>query len=171
VEQTADGHTAHGDTRDFNFASQLRLALIAERLAIPRGAEVKKQPTAREINAHLSSMRSYCDVYNQDGTVAVRISRSRTVDGVLQGRSLWTGEWTAIEPSQYVALPEPNSRAASTTVDNYDVKEFVASISSGFSPYPDVAQGWLNTHAEGIEEAMEEAWKSYVAEHWKGDVR
>lgn len=132
---------------------------------------MKKQPTAREINAAISSMRSYCDVYDREGRCAARISRARSFNGELQGRSLWSGEWSAISPEHHIALPEPNSRAASTTVDNYDVKEFVASISSGFSPYPDVAQGWLNTHAEGIEEAMEEAWKSYVAEHWKGDVR
>ena len=125
---------------------------------------MKKQPTAREINAHLASIRPSCDVYNPDGALAMRISRARTSFGVLQGRSFWTGEWTAIAPSQYVALTEPLPVAASVTVDLRDVMEQTLSWDHF------VAQAWLDQHAERIEEAMEKAWKAYVAENWKGNV-
>jgi hypothetical protein len=44
-----------------------------------------KQPTARQINAHLASMTSYCYVNLPNGN-RLRISRARTRHGVLEGR-------------------------------------------------------------------------------------
>ena len=43
-----------------------------------------RQPTTREINAHLASMSGYCMVY-ADGW-QMRISRARTRNGTKEGR-------------------------------------------------------------------------------------
>lgn len=46
---------------------------------------MERQPTVREINSHLASCSSYCYVDLPDGR-RLRISRARSVKGVVEGR-------------------------------------------------------------------------------------
>lgn len=55
-----------------------------------------KTITAREINAHLASMTTYCYVTLANGN-RLRISRARTREGVLEGRVI-IGSPRAWEP-------------------------------------------------------------------------
>lgn len=65
---------------------------------------MRKQPTAREINAHLASRTTYCYVYDYRGDHLARITRARSARGVLQGRNLYTGKWMDIPADAQIAL-------------------------------------------------------------------
>jgi hypothetical protein len=63
-----------------------------------------QQPTAREINSHLRTMRGYAYAYSDQGIFLHRFTRARSRKGVLEGRVLGTGEWTPIPATARVAL-------------------------------------------------------------------
>jgi YD repeat-containing protein len=63
-----------------------------------------KQPTPRQINAHLALMTTYCYVYNADGNLIARITRARTRNGMVEGRALGSMLWFAIPPDAQVRL-------------------------------------------------------------------
>lgn len=51
-----------------------------------------KQPTVRQINNHLWCGQAYCYVTLPDGR-RMRISRARTIKGVIEGRVINTDGW------------------------------------------------------------------------------
>lgn len=65
-----------------------------------------KQPTVREINAHLASLRYYVRVYDPNGLYLMRITRARTRKNVLEGRQLAYGGcfWRPIPPDATIRL-------------------------------------------------------------------
>jgi hypothetical protein len=66
---------------------------------------MNKQPTARQINAHLASMSSYCYVNLPNGN-RLRISHARTRNGVLEGRVILGSPkvWEVIPSTAIVEL-------------------------------------------------------------------
>jgi len=63
-----------------------------------------KQPTVREINAHLRGRSAYAYAYNEQGLFICRLYRARTTKGVLEVAALGTGKWIAIPETARVAL-------------------------------------------------------------------
>jgi hypothetical protein len=65
----------------------------------------RKQPTPREINRHLWAATGYCYVTLPDGR-RLRISRVRTVRGLLMGRVISGSErvWEKIPPDAVIEL-------------------------------------------------------------------
>ena len=66
---------------------------------------VPKQPTVREINAHLASMTGYCYVDLPDGG-RLRISRARTRKGVVEGRVILgsSKDWAVVPANAIIEL-------------------------------------------------------------------
>lgn len=77
---------------------------------------MNKQPTVREINAHLFAGQGVCMVYRTDG-IQFRISRIRTRQGQREGRVItgggyynqnggtrWLDDWEAIPDDATVEL-------------------------------------------------------------------
>jgi hypothetical protein len=56
--------------------------------------------------------------------------------------------------------------AAVETIDCVDVMEAVAHDTNGPEPPPEVAQAWLDKHAEHIANAMHYGARDYIREHW-----
>lgn len=63
-----------------------------------------KQPTVREINAHLMSGSSYCYVSFTDGR-CMRIARARTQQGIRQGRVINAAFWPGGNCNTWETIP------------------------------------------------------------------
>jgi hypothetical protein len=70
-----------------------------------RSLQKMKQPTVREINAHVFAGTGNCYVYRA-GKPTLRIGRARTRKGVVEGRVIVgsSNEWEPIPPDAVVEL-------------------------------------------------------------------